>query len=173
MEKDLFMSSFTNSWIPLFPKLGSPQQGKLHRSSGERGLKRGRSYGTRGKGGQAAVHHVRGLVQATPGAEELCPWGPTCAHASNHCTRAQGSGRSHLFRKALKWSFKKARGGIIQHPAAILGKRHGSGLLLTYISMLGGCRKDSEWSGLEGMRPRLCCHGILKRCVHAADEGTS
>jgi len=89
---------------------------------------------------------VCGLVQIAPGAEELCHWEPTCAHASNSRTGAQGSERPHLFKKALKLSFKKARGGLFNILPQFWERAQFG--FTPHISMLGRCRKDLEQSGL-------------------------
>lgn len=48
-----------------------------------------------------------GWCKTTPEAEELCHWEPTRAHASNSRTGAEGSGRSHHFKKVWKLVSKR------------------------------------------------------------------
>lgn len=136
-------------------------------SRGGRGLKGGGSYGTRGKGGQVAVHFVCGLVPTTPGAEELCPWEPTCAHASDSHAGVQDLGRCNLFNKALKLVSKR-------HEGDYSASCYNSGKVSTVqvcSSLTWVCWEDAEM--LEGLRPRFCCHRILEHWVHVADEGIS
>lgn len=145
------------------PQAGQPISGWR---GGARGVKEGCSVGP-GEEEAKLLCTTCGLEQPSPGAEGSCHREPSSGHASNSHTSAQG-----LLLHGLKLAAERQT-GLFNILPQFWERVHSSGLLLPSISMLGRCRKDSEQSGLEGMRPRFGCHGTLKHRVPVADEGTS
>lgn len=97
-----------------------------------------------------------------------------CATGSPRCPQQPQSHQST--ETSFIWprnQLQKGKRGISQHPATILGKRAQSRFASPFHQCAGKVQKDSEQPGLEGMRPRFCCHGTLKHWVPVAGEGTS
>lgn len=94
---------------------------------------------------QGQRRHTCGLQKPMPGAEGLCH-----RHSSAQSPPLHG----------LEISCRKAK-GLVNVLPQFWEREHRSG-------MLGRCRKDSEQSGLEGMRPRN-----IEALGSCSDEGTS
>lgn len=155
--------SLTNSWMPWLPRLDSPSQ------AGEE------EHGELKKGAQWDQGKRRPSCCAPP-----VGWSNPCQEQRGRATGSPAVPtpatvtpvHRALFYMALKLAAERQT-GLFNILPQFWERVHSSGLLLPSISMLGRCRKDSEQSGLEGMRPRFGCHGTLKHRVPVADEGTS